>query len=232
MNASTDMALVPNPLPRSTVRETTLEALRDMIVDGQLKVGQALRQDELAAQLGISRTPLREALQILATEGLVQLDSHRSAVVAKPSAQQFIDTYEIREALETMAGRSAAILSTQDHADRVARVLALMTSAATPGEWVGLNAAFHREIYSIVPNAQLLALIDMMRNRADLYVRILAREEERVRHADDSHEQMLAALRRRDPDAMEALVRAHLRSTINTVRPLLDADLVFPAEST
>jgi DNA-binding GntR family transcriptional regulator len=228
MSAPTDIVVGPGRLPRSTVRETTLKALRDMIVGGQLTVGQALRQDELAAQLGISRTPLREALQTLATEGLVRLDPHRGAVVAQPSAQQLIDTYEIREALETVAGRSAAARSTRDHADRVARVLARMTSATTPDEWAELNAAFHREIYSVVPNTQLLALIDMVRNRAELYVRILAREEGRVRHADDSHEQMLAALRRCDPDAMEALVRAHLRSTIDAVKPLLDAEETPP----
>lgn len=216
-------SVVPAPLPRTTVRESTLHRLRDMIVGGQLAVGQALRQDELAAQLGISRTPLREAFQTLATEGLVRLDPHRGAVVTKPSVQQLVDTYEIREALEVVAGRTAAARSTREHADRVARILGAMTTDVTPDQWAELNGRFHAEIYSIVPNTQLLNLIEMVRNRAELYVRILARQEGRVvRDADDTHEQMLAALRRNDADAMERLIRGHLRATAATVAPFLE----------
>jgi DNA-binding GntR family transcriptional regulator len=217
LSVGTDVA----PLPRSTVRETTLRALRNMIISGQLEVGQPLRQDDLAAQFGISRTPLREALQTLATEGLVRIDPHRGAVVTQPSAQQLLDTYQIREALETVAGREAATRSTREHADGVARILGEMSGERIPDRWAELNASFHAAIYAIVPNNQLLALIEMLRNRAELYVRILARQDGPARHADDSHEQMLAALRRNDPDAMEALIRTHLRATVQTVAPLL-----------
>jgi DNA-binding GntR family transcriptional regulator len=209
------------PLPRSTVRETTLRAVRDMIISGQLTVGQPLRQDELAAQLGISRTPLREALQTLATEGLVRIEVHRGAVVAQPSVQQLLDTYQIREALEVVAGREAAALSTREHAAGVARILADMSSEPSPDRWTDLNARFHTAIYEIISNAQLLELIEMLRNRAELYIRILARQDGPARQADDSHEQMLAALRRNDPDAMEALIRSHLRATTDAVAPLL-----------
>jgi DNA-binding GntR family transcriptional regulator len=227
MTAASESAAAPvaaTPLPRTTVRETTLRTLRDMIVGGRFPVGQALRQDELAAQLGISRTPLREAFQTLATEGLVRLDPHRGAVVTKPSVQQLLDTYEVREALEVVAGHTAALLSTREHADRVARILGAMTADVTPDQWVELNGRFHAEIYSVVPNTQLLNLIEMVRNRAELYVRILARQERRVvRDADDTHEQMLAALRRNDADAMENLIRSHLRATAATVAPVLES---------
>lgn len=209
------------PLPRRTVRETTLAALRSMIISGQLQVGQPLRQDELAAQFGVSRTPLREALQTLATEGLVRIDPHRGAVVTQPSAQQLLDTYQVREALETVAGREAAARSTREHADEVARILADMSSERDSDRWAELNTAFHAAIYSVVPNTQLLELIEILRNRAEVYVRILARQDAPARRADDTHEQMLAALRRNDADAMESLIRAHLRATVNTVAPLL-----------
>jgi DNA-binding GntR family transcriptional regulator len=227
MTAASESAAAPvaaTPLPRTTVRETALRTLRDMIVGGRFPVGQALRQDELAAQLGISRTPLREAFQTLATEGLVRLDPHRGAVVTKPSVQQLLDTYEIREALEVVAGRTAALLSTREHADRVARILGAMTADVLPDQWTELNGRYHAEIYSVVPNTQLLNLIEMVRNRAELYVRILARQERRVvLDAGDSHEQMLAALRRNDADAMENLIRSHLRATIATVAPVLES---------
>jgi DNA-binding GntR family transcriptional regulator len=99
-----------------------------------------------------------------------------------------------------------------------------MTADVPPDQWAELNGRFHAEIYSVVPNTQLLNLIDMVRNRAELYVRILARQERRVvLDAGDSHEQMLAALRRNDADAMENLIRSHLRATIATVAPVLES---------
>ena len=219
------------PLPRSTVRETTLLAMRNMIISGQLAVGQPLRQDDLAAKLGISRTPLREALQTLATEGLVRIDPHRGAVVTQPSLQALFDTYQVREAVEVVAGREAATRSTREHADGVARILADLSSARDYDRWADLNTQFHAAIYAIVPNTQLLALIEMLRNRAEVYVRILARQDVAARNADDSHEQMLAALRRNDPDTMESLVRSHLRATVDAVAPLLTSaeDAAGPA---
>jgi DNA-binding GntR family transcriptional regulator len=217
-------------LPRETVRDTTLRALRDLIMSGELQIGQPLRQDELAARFGVSRTPLREALNMLVAEGLVRQDPYRGAVVAKPSARQLLDVYQVREALEVVAGRDAATRSTTEHADEVARVLAQMSSERTPDRWAELNTRFHRALYSIVPNDLLLEMIEMMRNRAEVYIRILARQPAPTRHADDGHLGMLAALRRNDPDAMEALIREHLQATAGTVGPLLDASGDDPAE--
>lgn len=209
-------------IPRSTVRETTLRTLRDLIISGEFEVGQPLRQDELASRFGISRTPLREALNVLVTEGLVRQDPYRGAVVAKPSLPQLLEVYQVREALEVVAGREAATRSTVAHADEVARVLAQMSTEPAPDRWTELNAQFHRALYAIVPNTLLLDMIEMMRNRAEVYVRILARQQGPARHADDSHLGMLAALRRNDPDGMEALIREHLQATAATVAPLLD----------
>jgi DNA-binding GntR family transcriptional regulator len=205
-----------------TMHEATLQTLREMIISGELAIGEPLRQDELAAQLGISRTPLREALRTLSTEGLVQTHAHRGAVVARPSPQQLLDTYQVREALEVVAGREAAERSTREHANSVARVLGEISTTTDPDQWAVLNSSFHALIYSIVPNAQLIQLVEMMRNRSELYIRILARQQEPTQHAGDDHEQMLAALRRNDADAMEAIIVGHLRATTSTVLPLLD----------
>ena len=209
-------------LSRSTVRDATRDALRELIITGQLAVGEPLRQDELASQLGISRTPLREALQALVAEGLVRMDAHRGAVVTKPSPTQLAETYEIREALEVLAGREAARLSTVAHAAEVAAILDQMRGVSHPETWAELNSRFHSAIYAVTGKAQLIDLIDMLRNRAKLYVRILARESASTREADDAHDEMLRALQRNDSDAMEDVIRRHLRSTAAVVAPILE----------
>jgi DNA-binding GntR family transcriptional regulator len=215
-------------LSRSNLRDAATNALRELIISGQVPVGQPLRQDEVASRLGISRTPLREALRALVAEGLVRIDANNVAVVTTPSPRQLVETYEIREALEVLAGREAAVKSTPEHAAQVAHILQQMTGATDPDAWAELNARFHSAIYAITEKTQLTDLIDMLRNRAKLYVRILARETAPQRDADDAHEEMLRALENHDPDAMEDVIRRHLRSTTAVVAPHLESQ---PAET-
>lgn len=210
-------------LARSSLRDSARDALRGMIISGEIEGGVPLRQDELAAQLGVSRTPLREALQGLVAEGLVRIDPGRGALVTKPSPQQLVETYEIREALETMAGRDAALASTPAHVEKVAGILTELNRTDDPDRWAELNASFHSSIYAITRKSQLIELIDMLRNRSKLYVRILASAPAPARHAADEHAEMLDALQRNDADAMEDVIRRHLRSTANFVAPLLDS---------
>jgi DNA-binding GntR family transcriptional regulator len=208
-------------LSRSNLRGAARDALRDLIVTGQLGVGQPLRQDELAARLGISRTPLREALHALVAEGLVRMDDHRGAVVTKPSPQQLAESYEIREVLEVLAGRQAATDSTPAHVERVAALRDEMKGMTDPDRWTELNGRFHSAIYAITGKSQLIELIDMLRNRSSVYVRILAQEPAPQAEAEHAHDEMVDALAANDPDAMEAAIRRHLRSTAAVVAPRL-----------
>jgi len=208
-------------LARTNLREAARDALRAMIINGQLPVGLPLRQDELAAQLGISRTPLREALHVLVGEGLVRMDPHRGAVVTKPTPKELMETYEIRETLEVLAGRLAARFSTPDQIAQLRGLHDSLADTADPDAWAEANGRFHVAVYSVTGKSQLIELIDMLRNRAKLYVRILAAESSPARRADDEHAEMIEALAANDEDAMEDVVRRHLRSTAAVVAPLL-----------
>lgn len=209
-------------LTRSNLRDAARDAVRSMIFSGQLPVGQPVRQDELAAQLGISRTPLREALQALVAEGLMHIDPRGAAVVTKPSPAELLETYELREVLETVAGRLAATLSTPEHVEHLRKLHKELCETTNPDLWAERNAVFHSAVYAITAKPQLIEFIDVLRNRAKLYVRILAAAEAAPhRHADDEHGRMIEALRANDPDAMEEIVRTHLRSTAKVVAPLL-----------
>ena len=202
---------------RSTLADAAAEGIRQMILNGDLAVASPLRQEELAAQLGVSRTPLREAIAKLATEGLVVADSHRGAVVAKPSLDELRETYEIREALEVLAGRLAAELSTPEDIVALDGVLALFTDVTDTAAWAELNTRFHMEMYAISGRKQLFKLISTMRNRTELFVRMLVSSPERLEQAHQDHVRILAALEARDPDATEAEIRAHLSTTVASV---------------
>jgi DNA-binding GntR family transcriptional regulator len=213
-----------SPIQRGTIRDATRDALRDLIISGGVEVDTPLRQDELAARLGISRTPLREALHALASEGLVTFDAHRGAVVTRPSVQQLLDLYEIREQIEVLAGRKVVAATTDAHITAVADLHESMSSVTDPVAWAQLNQQFHATLYAPCENRELITLINTMAARAKFYVRILASAGPSAAAAHDEHGEMVAALTRRDPDAMEAAIRDHLHRTSASVAPTLAPD--------
>lgn len=220
-------------LSRVTVRESACVVLRKMIVQGGLPSGQPLHQGSLATQLGISRTPLREALHTLSAEGLITFDANGTAYVVAPSAEALREIYSIREVLECLAGRAAVEHITEQQIVQAEAILDAMEGVTDAVEWASLNAAFHRVIYNAAGKPQLFELIEILRNRAKLYVALLAADLKNATHAAAEHREMLDALRRRDADGMEALIRTHLTATkLKVGANLADALRKVPAEST
>jgi DNA-binding GntR family transcriptional regulator len=209
------------PIERSTVRDAVREALRDLIISGGVPMDVPLRQDELAARLAVSRTPLREALHALASEGLITVDPRRGAMVTTPTVQQLLDLYEIREQLEVLAGRRAIDFADAAHVEEIQQLNDEMAAVTDPAVWARLNQEFHRRMYEPCPNKELLALIASLSARARFYVGILVSSRPPADGAVHEHADMLEALRRRDADAMEAAIRHHLRSTVAHVAPTL-----------
>ena len=200
-------------LSRVTVRDSACSVLRRMILEGGLPAGQPLHQGSLATQLGISRTPLREALQTLSAEGLITFDPNGTAYVVAPSGEALMEIYSIRQVLEVLSGRAAVEHITEAQLVQAEVILDAMEGATDAHEWASLNAAFHRVIYDAAGKPQLFELIEILRNRAKLYVILLAANMENAAHAAAEHRAMLAALRQRNADGMEALIRSHLTTT-------------------
>lgn len=207
-----------NLISRQTVAQAVTESLREQIVSGRLPVGTVLRQEEIARELGVSRTPLREAITRLAAEGLIRNDTHRGAVVRKPSQAELDEAYLIRETLEGLAARHAAERTTAEDIERLRATLAKFDSAANSDEWAQLNTRFHMEIYELSGLKQLSELIASIRNRTELFVRMLVTHAGRAEAAHQDHLRILDALSRGDPDAAEAETRNHLRETVKHVR--------------
>ncbi|MCD6725872.1 MAG: GntR family transcriptional regulator [Solirubrobacteraceae bacterium] len=159
LDLSLDGAEADEPLVDSVYR-----ALRDAICDGRLEANRKLAQIPLAEYLGISRTPVRDALQRLAQEGLVRAVSWRGFVVSEFSARDVLDIYEVRIALEPLAVGDAVPRYTRMDVARLADNCASL--AATPVEDVGrlydLNSEFHRELVAPCDNRLLVRLLDQL----------------------------------------------------------------------
>lgn len=198
-----------------------MEQLTGLIMSGALLAGQPLRQDELAARFGVSRTPLREAIARLEVEGLVVAEKHRGAVVFRPSTQELQEIYEIRILLEPKAAALAAAkyASLSSRLTELAEINESMEDAAT-WDYAQLNNAFHMGIYEASGQRRLCRIIRNLRLQADPYVAILFGVGGGPRALED-HREILAAVANGDSVGASELTRSHLETTVSRVMPLV-----------
>jgi len=200
-------------LPRRTLTDAATEALRDRILHGALAAGTPLRQEALAAELGVSRIPLREALQRLEAEGLVVLLPHRGAVVAELPLDQVRELFELRAMLEADLIRRAVPRATaSDHAE-VRAAADAFAAALTVGAVSDLGAAnfrLHQALYRPAGRPQSLELFGRLHQQSDRFLRLQLTLTDGGARAVREHRAIAAASRRRDATGAARLVRQHI----------------------
>jgi DNA-binding GntR family transcriptional regulator len=191
--------------------------LREMILSGALQAGQALRQEEIARQLGVSRLPIREALNRLATEGLVELKPRRGFFVVSLNVEEIEDIFEMRAMLEARAGQLATERMTAEDADAVDYLVAALDIAvetnADLDRYAQLNVQFHERLYQGCNRKHLRRQIGMLRDAVAPLIRMLASETGELRRAQKEHRQMARFFRRGDADRVADLCREHCAYT-------------------
>ena len=188
------------------------QALREAILRGIYAGGQPLRQDELAAQFGTSKIPVREALRQLEAEGLVTFFSNRGAVVARLSPDEADEIGEIRSALEAVALRRAAPRATTRDLRRAQDVLDEARDEPDPARWSALNWEFHAALYAPAGRPQLLKLIQQMHHRVDRFMRVTLAGAGHQAQSQREHRLLLQAVRRGDTTAAEMILAEHIRT--------------------
>lgn len=194
-----------------TVAEQIAGTLREAIARGVLQSGTILRQDELAGRFGFSRMPIRDALRLLESEGLVTIHPTRGASVARMDGVEIAEIYAVRELLETDALRLSCPLLTDRDFAKAAMILDKIDAEPEVGLWGGLNREFHLGLYRACGNGRLLGLIEAQHKAADRYVRVLLSSLDYRLRSQREHREMLAACRERDAEKAVTLLRAHLR---------------------
>lgn len=200
-----------SPLERPNLSESLVVALRDMIVDGKLAAGERINEVHLAASLGVSRTPLREALGYLVAEGALTVVPRIGYFVCPLTLEEFQQIYPIRGILDPEALRLAGIPS----ADRLEQLESLnrkLVKAREVEKVLSLDDAWHLELLAECPNKVLIDLIKQFMRRTHRYEIALMRERRNVRSTSNDHEKVLAALRARDLDAACHALRRNMES--------------------
>jgi DNA-binding GntR family transcriptional regulator len=200
-----------------SAQEAAHARLREMIFSGALQAGQALRQEEIARQLGLSRLPVREALNRLATEGLVELKPRRGFYVVSLKPNEIEDIFEMRAMLEGRAGQLATERMTTSDADALDRLVEALDAAVDGNQgfddYARLNEQFHERLYQSSDRKYLRRQIGMLRDAVSPLIRILASGTGELRRAQEEHRQMARFFRLGDGAAVAELCRIHCAYT-------------------
>jgi DNA-binding GntR family transcriptional regulator len=212
------------PVVRHTLHDELVERIRDMIIEGQLEPGSRIHEGQLGLALGVSRTPLREALKFVASEGLIDLVPGRGGVVRRLTPQDVRNMLDVLTALETLAGRLAcrnatdeAIAAVRDLHDRMMGFYADRQRL----EYYKLNQAIHSAIAALSGNDFLAAMHGSIQSRLKR-IRFIGNETpDHWAGAVREHCEMIAALGKRDEEALTEVLTRHVEETWTRVRPII-----------
>jgi DNA-binding GntR family transcriptional regulator len=218
-------------LERQRLHDTVVEHLRSFIIEGTLGAGTKLNERELCETLGISRTPLREALKVLEAEGLIDISPNRGASVARMSELEIREAFELMSGLEAFAGELACERITADELDAIKALHYAMVVCKNQNDLPGYyqrNRAIHDLINLAARNSALrqtyMALnwrIQALRFRSNLQ----APKWERALH---DHEDMIHALEARDGKRLSAILRQHLLAKRDALMVMVGQDDEHP----
>jgi DNA-binding GntR family transcriptional regulator len=201
------------PITVKTVAEQAYEILRERILVGELAEGTALRQAALAAELGVSRIPIREALRQLEAEGLVTFRPHVGASVSSLSLPEIKELFSLRALIETdVLGRAVGHLATED-LERAEDVLEVFEEAFARGDvaaWGTLNWEFHSALYSVALQPVTMNVMEILHRQAERYTRALLALTHWGSSSMAEHRQLLELVREEDGRGAQDLLRRHI----------------------
>ena len=212
------------PETTRTLAEMATNRLREAILLGRLKPGTRLSQDSLARQLGVSRVPLREALQVLAAEGLVDWRAHRAAIVTGLSPEDMIELYSLGAMAEAAAAEEAVRHASDEHIAAVGELVATMAKPdITPAEWHDTNRRFHAMLVAPAKWPRFQRIISEVRANTGRYVKAYLELSGNIHRWRDDHRDIYQAYRDRDRAKLAEAVRLHWQHTSDTLQEHLRA---------
>jgi DNA-binding GntR family transcriptional regulator len=205
-----------NPLIRQSLHESLVAPLREMILSGELRAGEKVPEEQLCERFGVSRTPIREALKVLAAEGVLQIMPHRGAIVARITEDQVNELFPIMASLERLAGKLACVVATTQDIERVRALHDQMMRYYANGDeanYLALNRQIHDAFFVIANNSTLHAFYQQVLTRIHSCRFVMRKTPEHWRKAVLEHEQMMTALEARDGDTLGSLLERHVTGT-------------------
>jgi DNA-binding GntR family transcriptional regulator len=205
---------------RATLTDRATDALRAAIVEGRLRAGELYSVAQLAEQLGVSRTPAREALLLLERQGMVRFERNRGARVLETSARDIDEIFALRLLLEVPAAETAARRAVEAGDEEllaaVTQELAEMAARLEPpneNAFMAHDRAFHQLLLGAAGNARLAAIVEDLRDHVHLRGASTVGRGRDLRAIYDEHVAIVEALRNGDPAAVGEAMRRHLERT-------------------
>jgi DNA-binding GntR family transcriptional regulator len=204
---------------RPTKAELAYGLVREQILRGDLEPGAVIQQGLLARELGISTTPLREAMRRLMSDGLVELDAHRDARVSALNAEEARDLVEVRRSLDPLAAGLAAERRTRGDLELIRSTAAELAPLRSDpkAEELGTHRRFHHAIYSASHNDLLVQTLDGLWDKADRYRRLALEVERTQDDLDRTHAEHLAlveAVAAGDAETAAAVMLDHVNASL------------------
>ncbi|MCK0209605.1 GntR family transcriptional regulator [Starkeya koreensis] len=209
-----------SPIVRHSLHESLVAPLREMILQGELRPGEKVPEEQLCERFGVSRTPIREALKVLAAEGVLQILPHRGAIVARITEEQIEELFPIMASLERLAGMLACTRASDADIARVRALHDEMMRHFEKGEEVEYlrhNRLVHESFFELAGNVTLSAFYQQILTRIHACRFVVRKSREHWAAAVVEHGQMIEALEARDGPRLGALLELHVMGTTSGI---------------
>lgn len=219
--------LVPIKLDNyKPLRELVFESIREAIISGQLRPGERLMEIQLADEMGVSRTPVREAIRKLELEGLVVMIPRKGAYVSGISMKDISEVFEIRGALEGLAAELAAERITDEELESLERHLVRIAESIENNDLttvVEIDTDFHSMLYTASRNQRLTQIINNLREQIQRFRQTSLAFPGRMKAALEEHRQIVEAISTRDPEMARKVAQEHIENAENSMMSAIHA---------
>jgi DNA-binding GntR family transcriptional regulator len=202
------------PIPRQSLSAAVTERLREKILSGELREGEQLRQDAIAAEFQISRIPVREALSHLAAEGLITIVANRGAVVSALSPDEIMQMFETRAVLECYMLRRAIPNTKEEDFQRAEDILVQYEQSLRKDSemksWGQWNWSFHSALYAPANRPVMLGFLKTLNINCDRYTRLHLVFTRDLHRAGQAHRELLDACKTKNPETAERELWKHI----------------------
>ncbi|HEX3031441.1 MAG TPA: GntR family transcriptional regulator [Bacillota bacterium] len=202
------------------LREIVFETLREAIINGDLEPGERMMEIQLADEMGVSRTPVREAIRKLELEGFVVMIPRKGAYVAGISIKDIADVFEIRAALEGLAAGLAADRITEDEIEALERCLVKVAECAESNNLdmlISADTDFHELLYKASRNDRLVQIVSNLREQIQRFRTTSLAQPGRMKVALEEHKQIVEAICSRNVELASKLAREHIENAENSM---------------
>lgn len=206
------------------LRDVVFNTLREAILKGEIKPGERLMEIHLANMLGVSRTPIREAIRMLEQEGLAVTVPRKGAQVAKMTEKDLQDVLEIREALDNLAVIAACERKTAEQFDKLKTAMKVFEDATTKSDVRAIVQAdedFHDVIYEMAHNPRLMSIVGNMREQMYRYRYEYLKNTEIYGQLIKEHRGIIEGFEKNDAEYLKKVMHTHLANQIDSVREII-----------